>query len=408
MKFTRFLLAANSALPATLSAANILAVDNDGWAKLASYGDFPNQGVKGGVPHIQRIDRASGERLAANFRPLLKRLLRVHTGLNLYKGHPDAPGFEKQFPDKASYGTIAAIEARDDGIYVKPVITPEGSALVESGWKYLSSFWNQEEIGRTPAGMPIASPFELKSVGLVLQPNIPGPAINAAITDPAFSVTTPDTTMLKDQLIALLALLGITVPAETADEQLAAFVDQAKAALKPKIEAEAELPAANAKIGTLTATVTALTAEKEQLAANVGTLTAKATADQLAAANAASAARAEAAAVVIGSAVLTGRIRPADQASATATLIAAANFKAEAERIHALPPVVKTAARFAPRNADKSQIQAANDRAVQVQAAVNARMSKRGEDYITAFTAVKNDPAHAALFAAMQSPDAAA
>jgi hypothetical protein len=388
-------------------AVNVLAVDNDGWAKLSAYGDFPNQGVKGGVPHVQRVDRAAGERLAANFRPLLKRLLRVHTGLPVFKGHPDAPGFESRFPDKTNYGTIAAVEARDDGIYVKPVITPEGSALVEGGWKFLSSFWNQEEVGRTPDGRPIASPFELKSVGLVLAPNIPGPAINAL----------PENNIMKTQLLQLLAALGFTTAADADDTIVAA---NATAAL-------AECGKRTADLATLNGTLTAATAEKSTLAANVATLTGEKTAliaeketlgaeltalkaTQLSAANALNAANAAAIAertvaaqAVVTSAVLTGRFSAAEQPARTAALIAAANFGVDVAEIQKLPSRLKVVERFAP-NLDKTAVLDAADRGTKVHAAVNARMNDAGEDYTSAFIAVKNDPKHAALFGAMQKP----
>jgi len=396
-----------------LHAANVLEVGNDGWAKLSAYGDFPNAGVKGGVPHIQRIDKAAGERLAANFSPLLKRLLRVKTGLSVFKEHPDAPGFETRCPDKNVYGTIDGVEARDDGIYVRPVITPEGTKLVERGYKFLSSFWDQEEVGTAPDGRPIASPFLLKSVGLVLRPNIPGPAINAH----------PDNQnpMNRKLVISLLTALGHIPAADITDAALEIKAAEVATTLPGILAANISLKTEHDK---LVVKVSELTSTNTQLAANVSTLTtekatletaktaaetAKADAEKsrLAAANSATSERSIAATAVVDAAILTGRLPAAEKAAKITALIAAANLTEEVTKIGALTPRLKIHETFS-KQTDKTAVLDAQDRQAKVHAAVNLFMKEQGEtDYTKAFQAVKADPKNAALFAAMAKPAAA-
>jgi len=223
----------------------------DGWALISRYGDWPHE------QGIQRVTRASAEEMVRRFKSIRGRIKRAIIGLPIYNGHPDHAAFANTHTDKTEHGQFSDLEAHDDGFWGKPVISASGAALIEDGKKYLSPHWDARVIGLVN-GIRIFEPVVLKSVGLTSNPNIPGLSLANSASLSA---------MNKTKIIALLAKLGLTVAADSNDEQLNQALDQGTSlanslAQRPeaaalaneqtaRTTAEGKLTAANEKISRL-------------------------------------------------------------------------------------------------------------------------------------------------------------
>ena len=234
------------------------AVGEDGWAQIAPFGDFPGQmhliGADGrpeGTPRdaIQRMDRSAAEAMVANFRKPLARVVRFLRGLPIFAGHPDMPGMEARYADKAQKGVIADLAVRDDGLYARPVFNNEGLALIErttgQGLGF-SARWAAEPAGEED-GKLIFRPTELISAGLTLTPNLPVQAINE---------------MNLTELIAALARMGVQLAADADLPTIIAAINAAADATA-KATAAAETQSANDRnaLATANGRVTALESE---------------------------------------------------------------------------------------------------------------------------------------------------
>jgi hypothetical protein len=397
----KLLALANSATQPVLGLANDLTIGADGWA-LIPYGDSLHNGanaeransldeVKGKPGVIQRFTRERAVGMANVFHSFTGKIKRAVIGMDVYRGHPDCAAFAKLFPDKSPRGTIADLQARDDGLALKIVLNERGAADVESGFNQFSPYWMGAHVGEEN-GRQIYEPALLKSIGLVPKGNIPGLSLVNAAPD-TFSEN--QTTTMKDQLIALLALLGITVPPETADDAFAPFIDQAKAALKPKIEAEAELPAANAKMvaaqTALTETVAAAKADKETALANAKTET-EATVKTL---------RTAAAQAIVTSVIAAGKLPAAKRDEQVVALANAADFGAAALALANTKPVLPTSSRLSELSQTGKDQQS---RSEQLLGLVNAHMATAKCTYDEAFAHVSASDAGKAITAAMKKP----
>jgi len=127
-------------------------------------------------------------------------------GVPVYIGHPDVPGMEGKYPDKAAYGWVNSLEPQDAGMLVKVKWGADGRAMIEDGrYRYHSPYWFGNPDGKGAYLIDF-----LRSIGLTNTPNMPVPAIaNEQSGNPANPPTKP--TMNKQ----LLKLLGL---AEDADE----------------------------------------------------------------------------------------------------------------------------------------------------------------------------------------------
>jgi hypothetical protein len=399
------------------SLANSLASEN-GWALLAKFGDWPNRGVDGKrKPVIQRFTRPAAEAIVSKFKSVSGRIRRAVVGNPIFNGHPDSPEYGHLWPDKSSHGSVADMEVRANGLWIKPVLTLTGSRLVEDGNDRLSARWNVRTTGEEENGIPVAEPFQLLSVGLVPVGNIPGPSLINAQTIPPMNAH-------RDLLVQLLGKLGYPVTAGASDEELTAA---AQAAMKECEEDAAEnaaviqLPPADRplpkrfkalKAGhmVVVAAKTALEGEKTSLAnakaADEGEKTtlenAKVTAErerdglrgQLAAE------RKERAMLVANTAVAEGRIKGAARDDLVTSLCNAADFATEAAKLPDKGAALKTASVAAGLGASKG---AQESPGAKIQELVNTRMAQ-GETYLMAFSAVQSDPHNAALFAGMKGP----
>jgi hypothetical protein len=408
----------------TFSLANGLEAA-DGWALIARYGDHPHPGLKDQKkPIIQRFNQEIAGQLVANFKQGMGRIRRAVVGLPIFNGHPDVKGYETMFPDKRVYGTFADLEARSDGFYGKPILTNDGSRLVEDGKDRLSPTWLGQKIGETRDGVTIVAPFRLKSVGLVELGNIPGPSLmNSA---PKTSTTSPMNP--KELLIQLLVALGYEAPNGISDDDLTSLAQQAVRECAEDETANADISElkkqhktiaaqrrvliadrktlANAKTTLETETVT-LSNAKTALEGEKVTLTnAKTVAEQerdTLKTNFA-AERKERCMLLVNTAVAEGRIPAAQRDAEVVTLCNASDFPAALATLAAKKKTIKTASVTAHLSAGRAE---GGDRMGKIIELVNIRMAKNGEDYTTAYIAVQTDKENAALFAQMKKPEQA-
>lgn len=141
----------------------------DGFIKLADYGDHPH--ARG----IQRLTRTAAERLVQHHRSLYAKVKRYFSGTPVYIGHPDDPEFYGQpgHTDTRAWAWIHQLEARADGLYALPQWSKKGAELLENAhYQYVSPRW---KLLQNPDGT--WEPVELLSVGLTNTPNIAGPCI---------------------------------------------------------------------------------------------------------------------------------------------------------------------------------------------------------------------------------------
>lgn len=410
MKTLRLLALANAVQPTATALANVatLAIGQDGWAVIP-YGDTTHCGanaekangydeVKDKPVIIQRFTPARAEALANSFHSLFGRIKRAVVGLDVYKGHPDCEAFANIFRDKAPRGVIADMQARPDGLALKFVLNRQGAADVAAGWSHFSPYWHAEETG-IEGKHRVLEPVRLNSIGLVGAPgsglmrgNIPG--LSLVNADP-LSAT------MKNELIQLLALLGITVPPETAEtpEAFAPFLATAKttiADLKPKAEldkVEADKAKVEGELAVANARVTSLQGEHATALANARTQ----------GETALKTFRTGAAGALVTVAIAAGRVPAAEREAQVTALANAADFTAAATALATMPAKLPTRSRLGDLGqTGKEQ----GGRQEQLLGLVNAHMATANCDYDTAWNAVTATEQGKALVGAMKRPEA--
>jgi hypothetical protein len=189
-------------------------------AMLIPYGNHPH---KNGV---QRFTREHAETMVSNFNSILGKLGRLFGGLPVYIGHPDDSAFT-QHTDSKSYAWIMSMEARDDGLALTPKWSQPGEQIVANGhYKWFSPRWACKEIGREN-GKAILAPIRLISIGLTNMPQIQGipPLANeeasegASQADAGTAAAEPKKAA-EGLLNRLMALLGLADPC-TEDDVIA-------------------------------------------------------------------------------------------------------------------------------------------------------------------------------------------
>ncbi|MGF1450266.1 MAG: phage protease [Opitutales bacterium] len=149
--------------------ADAPATANTHWLRLAEYGEWPHRGG------LQRFSRDAARSMVEHFRSLRGRLARRFGGLPVYVGHPDDENFAGRpgHTDTRAYAWIRDLQARPDGLYILPRWSEEGRHLLANAfYKFLSPRW---ALRPEPDGA--LTPVRLISVGLTNHPNIPGEAI---------------------------------------------------------------------------------------------------------------------------------------------------------------------------------------------------------------------------------------
>lgn len=167
---------------------NIAVTSTDEWAMLAPYGKFqgftrkPEDQSQLDQQVVQQIDRGAAQKLADKFNSLTARIGRFFKGCFIYNGHADVDGGK----DTSPKGMITALEARDDGLYAKPVFDDAAKVILNGADKFFSAAWLSEPVSMAD---PLTfTPVELVSVAITERPNLPVTILNE---DPAIPFPTP-------------------------------------------------------------------------------------------------------------------------------------------------------------------------------------------------------------------------
>jgi hypothetical protein len=260
---------------------NELALDNEGWALLAPFGEHwkartvEKDGQMVRETFVQVFDEESVDAVVANEAGsgLLGRIKRALIKRPIYNGHPDLKMYS---PETVTMGneSLIPLGVNDGcrktarGLEFKPLLVPEGAKAVEGGCKFPSGLFLLKRTGNVRGDGAIeVRPFALASIGLTAHPNISGvdSLANANANTPAARKETalcgesalPKTERkeeMKSLLIGWLAAQGIALANESTEQAVFdAFLKE---------------------MGTRTATSTALGNEKTTLTTNVQSLTA--------------------------------------------------------------------------------------------------------------------------------------
>src|SRR5580658_2946333 len=217
--------------------ANEAALDEDGWALIAPFGEHPKtrfvkkNGAMQREDFIQVLDHQSANQLLSRENSLFRRIRRAVVGIPVYKGHPDLADFSPETAGggakKEIIGAIDKIRKTERGLEAHFVLTPAGADAVErQGCKYPSALWYVQPVGRR-GGAVLARPFKLLSAGLTAHPNISGVeslanARHAGPTQEPIPTKEPDMKLIAGWLLANGAILAnADSPAES--EVLAAL-----------------------------------------------------------------------------------------------------------------------------------------------------------------------------------------
>lgn len=334
-----------------------LAATGDGWALLAPYGAWPH------AEGIQKFGRPEAEQMVAYFKNGWNRLKRVFVGSPIYHGHPDNKAFANQHTDKTVYGTTADLEARDDGLYFRPVLTDSGAQHVQAGAKFVSPHWLANEVGEEN-GRKVYAPIYLVSVGLTARPNIPTRSLANAEISP----------MIKELLIKLLAALNQPLANEATDDQLNAALTAANSTVAA-LQARPE-PAALANEQTARTTAETRLAELTQALAN---------------------AQAEHATTLVDQAISDGRITEATKPLWLGRL--QRDFAGERTALANEKSALKTL----PKTGNLANAKSGPAPSERFHQLVAEALPKCGHDYTLAWQQVKGTPEGGALYTEMQA-----
>jgi len=210
---------------------NDAALDDEGWALIAPFGEHPKtrfvkkNGTVQRENFIQVLDHQSADQLLARENSLFRRIRRAVVGIPVYKGHPDlgdfAPESASGSEKKEIIGTIDKIRKSARGLEAHFILTPAGADAVErEGRKFPSALWYVQPVGRR-GGAVLARPFKLLSAGLTAHPNISGVeslanARPAGATQEPTTLEEPDMKLIAGWLLANgVTLANADSPAES-------------------------------------------------------------------------------------------------------------------------------------------------------------------------------------------------
>jgi len=204
---------------------------------VAPFGDrkYPHQ-VGNHKFIIQRLTKESALEVVNAFASFVGKAKRFFRGAPMYVGHPDDPKTGHQYPNKEPVGVFRDMKVGEDGLYVRPVFTDKGGEFLNSDTKWFPSVrWPVRESGDKD-GVPVYEPFNLTSIGMVRNPNLPTEMFNAK---------QEINIMEKKLLIPLLSQLGLTLANDAPDEAISASVLALANKLKTKTE---RIPALEAEV----------------------------------------------------------------------------------------------------------------------------------------------------------------
>src|SRR5579859_6208094 len=134
-----------------LALDNTAAIDDEGWALIAPFGEHPKTRVfreNGRVreqKYVQVLDHAAADALLAREHSLFRKLKRALVGIPIYKGHGDLTDCDPKAVtyehEKIKLGVIERIRKTARGIEARFSLDVDGAAAVAAGWKLPSAFW---------------------------------------------------------------------------------------------------------------------------------------------------------------------------------------------------------------------------------------------------------------------------
>jgi len=368
---------------------------DDGWAMIAPYGDYPGvatlsneDGSFTRVRAIQRLDRKAADQMVGKFKSLWGRVRRYVTGAPIYLGHPDAAAIGHRYSDKTPKGMFSDLEARDTGLFGKPVFTNEGLQLLTK-FPAMSGRWTADEVGteiHQGQRVKVFRPAELKSAGLTDKPNLPVELLNEFENEQTDSET--NDTMKKETIIALLKKHGVELANDAKDEQLETALDTLCAGAGKAVEL------ANEKTGL----ESQVAEHKESLKAKdetIGSLTKERDAAKQEFSNE----RGARIALTLDHALADGRITPAEKPAWKTKL--EADFANSSEALAKKTPAMKVRPATAGLG-DRKGEGTITDRTAKVQELVNDAMDGGKLSYDQAFAKVRRE--NEELFNAMKQP----
>jgi hypothetical protein len=249
--------------------ANEAALDEDGWALIAPFGEHPKTRVvkRNGQlreeKFIQILDDESADQLMSRENSLFRRLRRALVGIPVYKGHPDLGDYEPGTPGagerKEIIGAIDQVRKTSRGLEGHFVLTPTGADAVEKqGCKYPSALWYVTPVARRGEAV-LARPCKLLSAGLTPHPNISGveSLANARGAESKEPKKEPDMKLITGWLLANgVPVAGGEAPTETQVVEALQKFQRAKAGeLSALSNEKATLAGAQAELQTRSCTL---------------------------------------------------------------------------------------------------------------------------------------------------------
>lgn len=199
--------------PTIVQLANQVDILEDGWAMLAPFGDFPGVALTndGPRPAVQRVDREAGEALARSLKGFAGKASRFFRGVPIFAGHPDVPQLAHRYSDPEPKGTVADLQVRDTGIFIRPVLTEAGADLVNSGEKLgFSAYVRADVIGSSDDKL-VTRWNRLNSAALTQHPNLPVELVNSKQPE----------AMSNPIIIAAIVAAGVQIANEASEAAIA-------------------------------------------------------------------------------------------------------------------------------------------------------------------------------------------
>ena len=201
-----------------IESTNESAMGEDGWMRLAPFGDFaatgvwraPGGGARKTVPVVQRIDRESATAIVESFNSFGGRLLRFVRGLPILNGHPNSPTRGDEYPDKRELGLVTKMEVRDDGLYALPAFNGAGEEVMKTTKGLAPSAHFSARAVVKEGDQLVMRPNRVISVGLTPRPNLPVESLNSKDEQTA-QATEAIPEMKHDVLIAALKKYGVEI-----------------------------------------------------------------------------------------------------------------------------------------------------------------------------------------------------
>ncbi len=364
----------------------------DGWAMLAPYGDYPGTilAMKDGKPErreaIQRVDKEAVATMVNEFNGFLGKVKRYLYGRNLYVGHPDVAAIANEYPTKEPVGVFSALEAREDGLWGKPIFTNDGMNLIERGeYKHMSAHWDATVIGEDK-GKLVCRPIVFKSAGLTNRPNLP---VKQFINE-------------KDDMRKEIDIIGFLKKCNVLDVGPNTAMNEFTVALNKVADLVAERAQFANENATLKEAKTTsesvianLTTERDGLKTKLADTETRLTQSETAFTNERAARITE----ILDHATASGKLTPAERLPWSEKLTA--NFANELQELQKISRKVKTTAMSENLGERKVTIANETERKNKVQELVNAKIAG-GLNYDQAFNAVEKE--NPALFSDMKMP----